>query len=215
MTKTRFRVVLALLPALALALGCGDDDSSRSAADPLDPTLGVSCTASPTSGRAPLSVTFTAEPSGRAVAQWSFGDGSGASEGNTTHVYVDGGTYGPTVTVRESGRQGSCRQTVAVQAAPLPPTPTPPANRPPEPDTRFDPGTTGRAPFRVIFNACPTRDPDNNSPLTFRIDFGDRTTPATVCRPVHTYETKGKYRATTCVSDGRLEACRTDVITVT
>jgi PKD repeat protein len=213
MAKRRFWIVL-VLPLLALVPACNDDDSPLgSAADPLDPSLAVTCTVSPTSGRAPLAVTFAAAPSDGTV-QWTFGDGSGASEGNTTHVYSDGGTFAPTVTIRASGRQGSCRQTVLVQAAALPATPTPEPNRPPDPDTRFDPGTSGSAPFRVIFNACPTRDPDNDR-LAFRIDFGDRTAEANVCRPVHTYETKGNYRPTVCVSDGRLEACRTYVITVT
>jgi PKD repeat protein len=215
MVKRRSGLVLALVPALALAPACNDDDNpARSAADPLDPSLAVTCSASPTSGRAPLEVAFTAGPSGGSTVQWSFGDGSGESVGDTTHVYSDGGTFTPTVTIKGSGRQGSCRQTIVVQPPPPPPTPTREPNRPPEPDTRFDPGPTGSAPFRVIFNACPTKDPDGDR-LTFRIDFGDRTGEATVCRPVHTYGAKGNYRATVCVSDGRFETCQTYAITVT
>jgi hypothetical protein len=60
---------------------------------------GVTFTATPTNGGAPLTVTFTAPSSdsaGNAITnwQWQFGDGSGSSASNPTHVYA-AGTYYP------------------------------------------------------------------------------------------------------------------------
>ena len=209
----RLKTALPLLAALAL-VSCDDDaNPARSPADGLDPTLGVTCSASPTSGRAPLVVNLTAAPGNAQAVQWSFGDGSGGNGAETTHTYYDGGTFTAIVEVIDGARSGACRQTVVVQSAPLPPTPTPRANRPPNPDTRFDPGKEGPAPFTVTLNACPSYDRDED-PLRFRIDFGDNSGTSSVCRNVHTYQRKGTYRPSVCVSDGQLEACRTYILTV-
>jgi hypothetical protein len=211
---TRLKTALPVLAALLLAASC--DDEANLAGTPFaapEPGLGVTCLASPSNGRAPLVVEMSAAPADAQAVQWSFGDGSGGNGARTFHTYYDGGTYSVVVEVITAGQIGSCRQTVVVQPGALPSTPTPRPNRPPNPDTRFDPGKEGVAPFTVTLNACPSYDRDED-PLRFRIDFGDNSGTSSVCRNVHTYQRKGTFRPSVCVSDGQLEACRTYILTV-
>ena len=72
----------------------------------------ASFTASPTSGAAPLSVSFTDTSSGSITGwAWVFGDGNTSTSQNPTDIYVTPGTY----TVQEilSGLGGSSTDTVA------------------------------------------------------------------------------------------------------
>ena len=56
------------------------------------PVAGFSAT--PTSGTAPLEVSFTNESTGEIDAfLWDFGDGSGSSEADPVHVFETPGTY--------------------------------------------------------------------------------------------------------------------------
>jgi PKD repeat protein len=67
-------------------------------------------TASPTSGRVPLAVTFTDQSSGDINAwAWDFGDGATSTEQNPTHTYRRPGTY--TVSLTVSGPGGSDTET--------------------------------------------------------------------------------------------------------
>jgi len=66
----------------------------------------AAATAAPTSGTAPLDVTFdgsgSSDPDGTLVAyQWSFGDGSSASGASVAHTYTAQGTYTATLTVTD------------------------------------------------------------------------------------------------------------------
>ncbi len=63
--------------------------------------------ASPTSGKAPLTVSFTDQSTGGAPAawRWTFGDGSGSREKNPVHTYNESGQY--TVTLTASNANGS------------------------------------------------------------------------------------------------------------
>jgi len=58
--------------------------------------------ASPTSGTAPLTVSFTDESTGATAWSWEFGDGWGSSAQNPTHTYVAPGTYTVTLTAHNS-----------------------------------------------------------------------------------------------------------------
>ncbi|HOC70310.1 MAG TPA: PKD domain-containing protein, partial [Candidatus Hydrogenedentes bacterium] len=49
--------------------------------------------ASPTSGNAPLEVTFTNTSTNADYYSWDFGDGNGSDEWSPTHTYYDPGTY--------------------------------------------------------------------------------------------------------------------------
>jgi PKD repeat protein len=84
------RVVSAALCALVLMLaaGCGGDP----------PEAGFS--AAPTSGEAPVTVTFTDTSSGEPESwAWDFGDGGSSAEQSPTHVYEEPGSYTVILTV--------------------------------------------------------------------------------------------------------------------
>jgi PKD repeat protein len=82
------------------------------------PTAVVSAT--PSSGTAPLGVSFSAagssDPDGSIAAYgWSFGDGSSASGISATHTYVNAGTYTATLTVTDNrGATGVKNVTITV-----------------------------------------------------------------------------------------------------
>jgi hypothetical protein len=86
--------------------------------------LTATCTASPQSGVAPLSVQFTVAPqggSGTYAYLWAFGDGGTSAVQNGTHVYGSAGNNVPTVQVTSGSEQVTCSKNVTV----LPPaTPT-------------------------------------------------------------------------------------------
>jgi PKD repeat protein len=71
----------------------------------------------------------------------------------------------------------------------------------------------GSAPLTVNFNLCHSSDPDGDA-LTYVYTFGDgKTRTMSFCRHEHTYESRGTYTASLCVTDGRSSAC--NVVTVT
>jgi PKD repeat protein len=93
-------------------------------------------TASPTTGTAPLTVSFTDESTGATLWAWEFGDGRGSGAQNPTYTYATPGTYTVTLTATNAG--GSDAETkagyITVTAAPTPTTATPtvtPAPTPP------------------------------------------------------------------------------------
>ncbi|GAA1197217.1 ThuA domain-containing protein [Streptomyces hebeiensis] len=77
-------------------------------------------TASKTSGKAPLKVTFssagTEDPDGDELSyQWDFGDGSTSTEANPTHTYKKNGTYSARLTVTDpTERTGTASVRVVV-----------------------------------------------------------------------------------------------------
>ncbi len=89
------------------------------------PTASISAT--PTSGSAPLSVSFDAsssrDPEGGALSYaWAFGDGSTGSGSRVTHSYTDRGDYTATLAVRDpEGAEGVA--TVRISVGNTPPTP--------------------------------------------------------------------------------------------
>jgi len=59
--------------------------------------------ASPTSGKAPLEVTFTDKSTGSPTSwKWSFGDGKTSTEQNPVHTYSKSGKYTVTLTVKNA-----------------------------------------------------------------------------------------------------------------
>jgi PKD repeat protein len=117
------------------------------------PTANAS--ASPTSGNAPLLVTFTgsgADPDGTIASYtWTFGDGGTSSLQNPTHSYVSGGSFTATVTVTDNnGATGSSSVGITVVA---PTNQSPIANAGPD-QVNLDPGVT------VLLNGTASSDPD-------------------------------------------------------
>jgi len=72
----------------------------------------VNFTASPTSGTAPLTVTFANTTSGQVTSWlWDFGDGTTSTAQNPSHVYSAAGSYKPVLTA--TGPGGSASKTAA------------------------------------------------------------------------------------------------------
>ncbi len=70
----------------------------------VDPAPVAAFSATPTSGPAPLAVSFTDQSSGAITAwSWSFGDGSASSASSPQHVYTTPGTYSVSLTVSGPG----------------------------------------------------------------------------------------------------------------
>ncbi|OLC00951.1 MAG: hypothetical protein AUI15_06475 [Actinobacteria bacterium 13_2_20CM_2_66_6] len=88
--------------------------------------LRVTSSVTPTSGGAPLSVTFTGSASGGLPPYqftWQFGDGSSGSGATATHAYA-GGSFNATLTVRDAAG-GVWTGAAANVTATAPPAPSP------------------------------------------------------------------------------------------
>ena len=159
-------------------------------------------TATPTSGKVPLNVTFTDTSDASPIRWlWNFGDGTNSTEQNPVHTYTTAGTYN--VSLRAWNDLGSDTMektgyiTVRLPAPPV-------ANFTASP-------LTGGKPLKVSFN-----DTSTNMPERWLWTFGDGTN-ATVQNPVHTYTQAGNYTVSLNVtnSDGADSLVRTGYITVT
>jgi PKD repeat protein len=157
--------------------------------------------ATPDSGCATLSVSFTDLSTGTGVDtwEWSFGDGNTSSAQNPTHGYSGAGTYD--VTLMASA--GACVDTMVAPALVTVGTP---------PNTTFSAApTNGTAPLAVDFT-----DESTGSPASWAWDFGDGNA-STAQNPMHTYTNAGTYGVTlittnTCGNDTLIQ---TDMIVVT
>lgn len=72
--------------------GSGNVTSANYLTSP-PPQAQISFTATPTSGCAPMEVTFTNTSSGAVYYQWYFGDGNSYTGVDTSHIYTAGGNY--------------------------------------------------------------------------------------------------------------------------
>jgi PKD repeat protein len=156
----------------------------------------VRAAADPDTGRAPLTIRFSAagsDPDGDALTyEWEFGDGQRSFRPHPTHEYLQPGTYMATVTVTDpDGATGSAAVEVIVT--------NPPGNVAPTVRAAADP-SSGRAPLRVQFSAAGS-DPDGDQ-LTYAWDFGDGGI-AYGPAAIHTYERRGTYDARVTVTDAR------------
>ncbi|HEV2951316.1 MAG TPA: PKD domain-containing protein, partial [Actinomycetota bacterium] len=161
--------------------------------------LAAEFTGSPTSGAAPLAVTFSdASTGGPTSWAWDFGDGGTSSEQNPSHIYSTPGTYTVTLTVTDANGGTSTRtRTSYVTALPLTAefTGTP---------------TFGTAPVTVSFN-----DSSIGTPTSWAWNFGDGGTSSSQ-NPSHTYSTPGTYSVTLTVTDASgatSTKTRTDYVT--
>ncbi len=150
----------------------------------------ASASASPDTGIAPLTVSFSGSAAGGNQPlsyQWNFGDGSATVDSqNPSHEYTSPGTFNAQLTVTDSDGD-SDTSTVAINVS---------DNLVPTADIRATP-QSGIAPVSVAF------DPQvqgGDAPLTFAWDFGDSTT-STTRNPSHTYQSPGTYTASVTVTD--------------
>jgi len=94
---------------------------------PTIPPLDLSCQAEPKSGLVPLTVTFTAFPSGGTGVYdyvWQFGDGGTGVGRHPVHTFTSIGTFDVILTVTSGSLVRQCERFITVNAPPTPP-PTP------------------------------------------------------------------------------------------
>ena len=117
--------------------------------------------ASPTSGTAPLDVTFTDESTGSPASwSWDFGDGNTSTLENPTNTYANDGTYSVTLTEENSLGTNATTMTgyiVVGSTAPV--------------ASFTESYTSGTAPLTVQFT-----DQSTESPTSWEWSFGDGST---------------------------------------
>ncbi|UCC68002.1 MAG: S-layer homology domain-containing protein [Armatimonadota bacterium] len=132
---------------------------------------------SPTSGTAPLTVSFTDLSTSSPTAwEWEFGDGGTSTEQNPSYTYLLAGVYTPSMTATNAGGSDTEIKVAYITVAPAAPV------------AEFSGSpTSGTAPLTVNFT-----DLSTNSPTAWQWDFGDDST-STQQSPSHLYETAGRY----------------------
>jgi PKD repeat protein len=172
------------------------------------PALSATCEARPSSGEAPLSVSFAlnvAGAEGPFTVSISYGDGASGTNADLPHTYASAGSYTASFDLATATQSARCSTAVTVTTA-APPA----ANRPPSAVFHSNPDAvkgqiTGKAPLDVLFNMCQSTDPDHDV-MFFRMDFdGDGNwevhgTTGGSCRRDNTYA-QGTYTAVNCVTD--------------
>lgn len=137
-----------------------------------------SFSATPTSGTAPLDVSFTEQSTGEVTSwRWDFGDGASSELRNPSHQYQRLGSY--TVSLRVSGTGGidTHEKTNFINVERIQP-----------PSAHFSVNRrSGDAPVVVTFS-----DRSNGVIDSWSWNFGDGTS-STVKNPTHTYQLPGAY----------------------
>ena len=154
---------------------------------------GPSCTigASPTSGSAPLAVSFSGTASGGSGTYssftWNFGDNATATGAFSSHTYSTANSYTATLTVKDSNNNtGSCTKVITVNQA-SGPTCTISANP-----------VSGNAPLLVSFSGAGSGGSGTYSSYTW--DFGDNTT-GLGQQTSHTYSSAKNYSSKLTITD--------------
>ncbi|HYF48717.1 MAG TPA: PKD domain-containing protein [Planctomycetota bacterium] len=151
--------------------------------------------ANPTSGTAPLTVSFSGSTSSDSDGTitsyaWNFGDGGTGSGVNVSRTYSTAGTYTARLTVTDNlGATGTTTVSIVVN---------PPANAAPVARITANP-TTGTAPLAVSFSGSTSSDSDGTI-TSYAWSFGDGGTGSGVSVS-RTYSTPGTYTARLTVTD--------------
>ncbi len=160
---------------------------------PVPPTADFSGT--PTSGDAPLEVTFTdlSTAGSKPITDWlwDFGDTTTSAAANPTHTYAGPGTYTVALSVETEDGDDTQIKTAYIVVSPVAPT------------AEFSgTPTSGDTPLEVTFTDESTA---GTSPITTYLwDFGDGTTTSIETDPTHTYAGAGDYTVvlTVTTADG-------------
>ncbi|AKB80284.1 cell surface protein [Methanosarcina horonobensis HB-1 = JCM 15518] len=159
--------------------------------------------ASPTSGNAPLNVTFTDSSTGSPVAwNWNFGDGTSSTEKNPAHTYSTAGNYTVTLTVTNAAGSNTATKSSYISVGTTAQKPV---------INCWGSPRSGNAPLTVTF-----KDDSSGSPTAWNWSFGDGTT-STLQNPKHTYSAAGSYTIKLTVTNaaGNTTATKNNYITVT
>jgi parallel beta-helix repeat protein len=156
----------------------------------------ASFVASPTAGRAPLTVNFDAsssyDPDGTIASySWNFGDGSSGSGKIVSYTYTKEGTFTATLTVKDDiSLEGKTSQEIKISSTNV--------------IASFTTSTRkGEAPLSVTFDASGSKPSDDNGKITSYVwDFGDGTGDSGI-KVSHTYAKTGKFIATLKVTDDK------------
>ena len=158
--------------------------------------------ASPTSGKVPLTVSFTDLSTGNATSwKWSFGDGTYSNKQNPVYTYSKEGTYTVSLVVKnDGGRDEATKCSYITVSAP---------QEPPVAEFSAAP-TSGKVPLTVSFT-----DLSTGNATSWKWSFGDGTY-SNKQNPVHTYSKEGTYTVSLKVKNdgGRDEATKCSYITV-
>jgi PKD repeat protein len=194
----------AWLPAAGLAgilAAAGCHDHSKTPSGPNGGGgLTVNISASATSGRAPIDVSFTSDVHGGSGAYrylWTFGDGRTSTAANTTVQFPTGGTFEVKLQVT-SGDETVTSNPVTLNF---------------ESDVRV---TCGADPSEAIAPATVNFGVEahgGRETFTYRWDFGDGTT-STAAFPSHTYATAGAFNTAVVVTSGASSAVCRNVVTI-
>ncbi|HKY14153.1 MAG TPA: PKD domain-containing protein [Microthrixaceae bacterium] len=154
-------------------------------------------TATPTSGSAPLLVTFDGRGSSDLICQrltysWNFADGSPTvTTPVATHTYSAPGTYSASLMVTDSGGATDFTTvTITVRGV---------ANARPVANATATP-SSGASPLTVGFSSAGSTDA-NGTITGYSWDFGDGSAPSTAANPTYTYSTPGKRTVKLTVTD--------------
>jgi PKD repeat protein len=175
-----------------------DDSLSIVVSTPVSVTVSVT----PASGDIPLTVDFSASASGGTppyTYTWDFGDGTGGSGPNATHVYASAGYYHGTVSAQDSVGAASQDKEFTIHA--------------------IDPNAlsvsaqadvnSGTVPLTVNFTGSAS---GGAPPYTYGWNFGDGGQ-STDQNPAHTYTTVGTYHPVFTATDST-SAYTTDRLTI-
>ncbi|MGB9941312.1 PKD domain-containing protein [Methanosarcina sp.] len=143
--------------------------------------------ASPTSGKTPLSVSFTDQSTGSPASwNWTFGDGTYSTEKNPLHIYRKPGKYSVTLALNETGNKSTVTKSSYITVS----------NGYEAPVAAFSASpASGKAPLTVSFT-----DQSTGSTTSRKWTFGDGTY-STGENPVHTYSKAGSYSVTLTASN--------------
>jgi PKD repeat protein len=156
--------------------------------------------ATPTSGIAPLEVSFEDESTGSPASwSWNFGDGNTSTLENPSNTYANNGTYTVTLTEQNSQGENATTETGYITVG----------GSGPAADFTATP-TSGIVPQSVQFT-----DTSTGSPTSWLWNFGDGTTGSDE-NPSHVYTSPGVYSVTLSASNsiGSTTFTQPDAITV-
>jgi len=209
MKRKYFLLVLFLILAIFLS-GCSGGGTTPPITPNQSPT--ASFTANPTSGTAPLEVSFngsnSSDSDGTIISYaWDFKDGNTGTGQSISHTFSSAGSYNVELTVTDDeGATDSATKTITI---------TDPITTNQSPTASFTANpTSGTAPLAVSFNASNSSDSDGTI-ISYVWDFKDGSTGSGQTIN-HTFSSTGSYSVKLTVTDDKgATGSTTKTITVT